>query len=374
MGKVVLSREHAVILIFVVSLLIIGAVPVFSQDQQGKIGVASATFRQGIGDSPLFGPVISSIVAFELNEAGFHSESFPVETAVESAFDQAAAGGMDLLLVNRYTTRGNEINLTFSCYFVPEKRLLVEVSGKGDFNLTLDGVIRQMLQKIIKDVEGQLDELPSLAVVEEEQEPEQETAAAPVEADPVEAEPKVISGEIVQPEFEPEVPVQPEAADARFRHFELSLGFSPFFPVGDAADYFTIGLEPWLYTGYRFKIGSSSLTLGAYGGVNIFTAEGVLISSENLLIATGGDLRLLTSEEDVLRVGFRLAGGAAFLMVNPNDQGYQTAVVPFGSGGLSIDIGLGAVGLALQFNYTAYFEQSVIIMGFSPGGQISLRL
>ena len=180
--------------------------------------------------------------------------------------------------------------------------------------------------------------------------------------------------EIVQPGLEPEEPELGEKSAGRFRHFELSLGFSPFFPVGSAADYFTFGLEPWLYTGYRFKVGSSSLTLGAYGGVNIFTAEGVLISSENLLVAAGTDLRFLTSEEDVLRVGFRLAGGAAFLMVNPNDQGFQTAVVPFGSGGLSIDIGLGIIGLGLQFNYTAYFEQSVIIMGFSPGGQISLRL
>jgi hypothetical protein len=49
-------------------------------------------------------------------------------------------------------------------------------------------------------------------------------------------------------------------------------------------------------------------------------------------------------------------------------------VIPFGSGGLNVDIGLGVIGLGLQFNYTAYFEQSVIIMGFSPGVQLSLRL
>jgi hypothetical protein len=93
-----------------------------------------------------------------------------------------------------------------------------------------------------------------------------------------------------------------------------------------------------------------------------------------MLISSGLDLRFLTNEEDILRVGFRLAGGAAFLLVNPNDLGYRTSVVPFGSGGLSVDIGLGIIAFSLQFNFTAYFEQSVIIMGFSPGGQVSLRL
>ncbi len=136
-----------------------------------------------------------------------------------------------------------------------------------------------------------------------------------------------------------------------------------------------VGLEPNFFGGYRLKAGTGSITLGVYAGLNIFTATGVLISSENLLIPLGADVRYSSSRTNVISLMVRAAGGGALFMVNPNDSGFQRKFIPFASGGMGVNIGeKGAFVISIQANFTVYFEASLPIMGFSPSVNASLRL
>ncbi|MCK5197467.1 MAG: hypothetical protein KAR21_03915, partial [Spirochaetales bacterium] len=167
----------------------------------------------------------------------------------------------------------------------------------------------------------------------------------------------------------------PDIDPENFRHFTISAGFSPFLTTGKASNYFTYGLMPVQYTGYRFHTSYGYFSSGLFSSLNYFTAEGVLVSSENILISAGPEIRFGFTAYPFQDLFFRLSGGGTFFMMNTNNKGYISTVIPFASGGMGLTMNVTPwFGIVVSLNYSLYIEYSILISGFSPSGNISLRL
>ena len=145
--------------------------------------------------------------------------------------------------------------------------------------------------------------------------------------------------------------------------------------TGDATGYFTYGMGPDLYTAYNFKTPFGYFGLGIYSSLIYFTAEGLLIDSDNLLISAGPEIRLGIDANQFLGIFLRINGGATIFMLNKNNEGYESTIIPFVSGGMGMTLNITpGFGIVLSTNYSLYIESSILITGFSPSAGIFLRL
>ncbi len=70
----------------------------------------------------------------------------------------------------------------------------------------------------------------------------------------------------------------------------------------------------------------------------------------------------------------RMSGGGTLFMINTNNSGLQSTVIPYFSAGLGADFYfIKHFGIALIANYSIYFEESTLISGFLPSLGINFR-
>ncbi len=144
---------------------------------------------------------------------------------------------------------------------------------------------------------------------------------------------------------------------------ELSL----FFPLGESAEYLSMGIVPRIRVHYPITLPFGELALGWSFSMNFISAQGDLYSSENIFTSTGPDILLkwFITEKIYLYTG--LSGGVCIWMTNREDEGYQGMLLP----SLIADAGAGwifsdHVGFVAGAAFSIYPEESLNITGISP--------
>ena len=396
------SRKNYILFLIAV-LLFQGTVSFAQESGYGDIVIIVSTAAAEEDSYYSFRDVINNAVSVELKVAGLKAV---ISEYSAEAMDDAYTSGAAFLMENDYTIQSKTIKVNFKCYRTDSESLLYSVSKTGKLDLELDGIIQEAAREIIPRIRQSLTDIPFVPRESSPQTAEagsgRETngpagikSAGDVSAvngretngpagDMSETDRAVSNGPAAAgktgKKSEPEETFQQgkgTSAPGSFQSregtadnsgaFMMSTGFSPFLTTGEASGYFTLGLSPEICAGYRFPRPGGYMVLGLSGSANYFIAEGVLLSSENFLISAGPELRYGIESNSSLGIIWRVSGGAALFMMNKNNEGFQSAVIPYASGGMGMTLkwGLG-VGIQLTANYTVYVESSVLITGFSP--------
>jgi hypothetical protein len=112
----------------------------------------------------------------------------------------------------------------------------------------------------------------------------------------------------------------------------------------------------------------------------VFAAEGASGGAQTVLAPFGALVVLTMSYGGPLEVSFRVSGGAALLSMAPDGLPTRlNKLLPYGSGGVGINIGLGStVGLAIDTRLAVYFEQSYgklsPLLGLTPAVYLVVRV
>jgi TolB-like protein len=307
-------------------------------------------------ENPVFQKVIEEAVTLELKRAGLRviSQREATKSSEVLAADTAEIlklgkqGGAEFVLNSKYSVTGSTIRIDLSWLDVGENRSGPTISRTSRLDLALDRIIREAVTEIL---DSERDRIASLVKeVKREEKPDSSRESATDGAASADLEVKL---------------------DKRF---EVSVGFSPFIATGDVSEYFKLGLMPVLYGGYRFALHNGILAIGLMAGINLFQAEGLIASSQNLLIPVGPDLRYTFSRGGVVDLYARLAGGPALFLVNVEGTGQFTKIIPFATAGIGFTLPLSeTLGLAVDASYAVYFDTDSLLMGFTPAAYIFVR-
>lgn len=145
--------------------------------------------------------------------------------------------------------------------------------------------------------------------------------------------------------------------------------------TGNASSYFTNGLGLGFHAAYNLQTSFGYFGIGVGSTAVYFEAEGILLPSENFFISAGPEITLGISANQLLDIFFRLNSGATLFMMNRNNEGFKSTIIPFVSGGMGMTLNITpGFGIVLSTIYSLYIESSILITGFSPSAGIYLRL
>ncbi len=261
------------------------------------------------------------------------------------------------LIKSSYLSDEKFLTLNLNCYRTQDGALLHSISNTSKIDLELDSVIRKTAKELITFIKQDIKNNPDLVYFN------------------TETEAKI---EIVDNINENSGQVQTKEKplnDVKFRHFIFSTEFLSFMTTGNASSYFTNGLGLGLHTAYNFQTTFGYLGLGIGSTSFYFEAEGILLSSENFFISAGPEIILGISANQLLDIFFRLNSGATLFIMNRNNEGYESTIIPFVSGGMGMTLNITpGFGIVLSTTYSLYIESSILITGFSPSAGIYLRL
>ena len=156
--------------------------------------------------------------------------------------------------------------------------------------------------------------------------------------------------------------------------FETSIGFAPLFSTGEASRYFDISYGGEFFADLVFTTPVGYIGVGLTGGAMFVRAEGLCLSADYIIVPFGLDLRF-SSDPRPLGMFAGISGGGAVMTANTEAFGRLTKIVPYAAARTGAVLALGpGLGLALGITYSAYFEGSIVLMGFSPSVNVYLRL
>jgi hypothetical protein len=284
--------------------------------------------------------LFEEIITLELRRLGFRVVKDDEQTSlaqdnVSGPLKAAREKHAPYMIYSHYFMQEDKDLLRLTCYDVNTGAQLATVTKTILLNLTVDTDVAEGLRELITDAR-----IPLPVRTARQAKPSEES----------------------------------ESGLSRHRFFEISTGFAPFLTTGSASNYFTLGLEPRLYFGFHFKEPADFLKIGFFSSMNYFIAKGILLETTNYFIAIGPDIRFLIASGNRLDLIIQLAGGPAIFIVTSEKLGTLSKAVPFALGGVGLAIKLTqAFGLAVNLNYSAYFEMPLIIMGFTPSLNVYLR-
>ena len=153
----------------------------------------------------------------------------------------------------------------------------------------------------------------------------------------------------------------------------LSGGFAPFLPTGAASYYFGVGYLPSLLASFIVATPVGPMGIGAYVGMDYFSATGVGESSVNYLMPLGLDLRYELGS-GFLRPFFHVAGGPALLIMATDTRGTVIDILPFMKSGVGLKVEIAqGLGISALIDYDVYFEMPYLIMGVAPSLNMVFR-
>ena len=248
------------------------------------------------------------------------------------------------LIKTNYLRDEDLLTLNLNCYRIIDNVLLHSIRNSINIDLELDSAIRKAARELIVFIKQDIKNNPNLVQIITQDE------------EVLEEEQEDLSSDSTTENIPPAQITEPIVETVKFRHFTVSTGFSPFMTTGDASNYFTFGMGPDLHTAYNFRTPFGYFGLGIYSSLIYFTAEGLLVSSENLLISAGPEIRLGIDANPFLGIFLRINGGGTYFMMNKNDEGYESTVIPFVSGGMGITLNItSGFGIVVSTKYYLVF-------------------
>jgi hypothetical protein len=369
------------------------------------------------------------LIVTEVMRYGLEREGLKVSIAESVSPTGAVKDDSDLLrnavekqasvaLSCRYSSNGTEVDLTVKWYDAQNGALVASTRKKGNVDLQFDIVILQTLEALLAQVGNTVKELTAVkseAAGEQTLPPAEASnlaqptsaltvtpgaagaeAAAPggaaVEAIPpggatagTAVQPVQPGGSSTAPEGSPvatQLPETPQQPGTGTREpvitgpaLYMSAGFSPFFSLGAAADYFTLGYRAPVIAGFLFSTPVGGFGIGLYANLNYFLAQGIVETSQSFLAPFGPDLRYELDMGPLFSLHIHLSGGPALLILSTPSRGILGKVLPFGMGGIGMEIHIfPGLGIGLGADFEVFFETSYPIMGVSPSLTMSVRL
>jgi len=375
-------------------LLCTAALPLCADEPDGaKQRILTLAISLDDAESASLQAVITDAMEVELEIAGFRPISLdpgssppaaasPEDVQWSSLYEAGKAVDADLLLAALFsrTFEGSanvDIELQLHDPVAGEQRHALKTRGKVD--LAFDQVVAVAVREIIGKA-GITAVRPAGRTEEETGAAEAEAAADAPETDagsPATPPPERTASKPRIEAAEPQLPpTQPEPREpAALRRLEMAGGFSPFLTVGEASGYFRLGYLPSVAVNLRFPTTSGYVALGVYAGCHLFRAEGIVASSDSLLIPVGPDFRIAPITGSRLSLYLRLSAGPAVLILDPNDLGALSKVIAYVLGGIGLNIEMSPFfGLTVDSSFSIYYEKSLPIMGYTPSLYVYLRL
>jgi hypothetical protein len=395
-----MKKKYSFFILFLLPLIVKGH-QLVAQEQPPRAPVVLEITRPSKSTDELqLQRVISEAIRLELARAGM--EVIPLsrvegtrlgngydasqDVDLGKTFDLAASLGADYVLFCIYSRYADEIRLDFAFNDVRKRSLAAIVSRSRRIGLTLDVVVTECIQEIVAKIGGSLTDLPQREVKEEAMEVVERHGTETKESKEAEVardEPALVEKE---PELAESFPAEKEEAvvetgrddmsgeEMTTKRFELSVGFAPFLVVGEASNFFKIGLSPSFCGSYWFSFPFGHIGLGLYAAIHLFRVEELESTSQSYLLPFGVDLRYETKNLRPLSVYVRASGGPSLLTLSLDERGSMSKLIYYALAGIGINIPFTRlIGLCIDSSYIIFIDDTDLIMGFNPSANILLR-
>lgn len=334
-------------------------------DRPASVVVAVAA---GPDADAAFGPVLRDALLVSL--ARNHMKPSPAET-FDEARASSARGGADYLVLGTWSSTDETLELTIEVWLPGGTAALAAAKASGRISLTMDALAGEAMEKLLPSMQSRFPAEPAAA---------QATAASTTAARDGAptgttgggaAAAATTAGSDAVVATDGAVAAAAAETTARWRRVELSFGGAPLVATGTVAEYAKIGAFSALDLDFRFPVGGSILAPGLLVSAGWFRAAGIGVA-DVLMVPVGPDLHWTISSAANPGVSLHAAAGPAAIVAITSWAGTLVKISPFVAGGIVVDVGLTpALGLRVEAEYSAVFEGSMVLQGFTP--RLSLR-
>ena len=359
MSKTTFSDNfHAADIYFLVLKLLFLIIPLGNvfPVEKGRASVLTYMIIPSDDSLTTLGDVINDSILLELKIAGFetpHSKIKKELIEISSIIKSASESGSQFLILDSYELNDDHIRFRIDCYETSNSELLISIEKDEQIGFFLDSAINESMSEVIKKIDERVPELPVFVTEEKEGKLQEEEKT----------------------DFSPQNIINNTIDDDKTKKILLSAAVSPFMTTGEAGKYFTHGWEFYLYGGYPFKIKLFDFYAGLFILANRFSSEGILISSDNTFLTFGPETRVLFNLTDQLLFFTNAALGITVFMMKSDVENTRSTVLPhlsFGAGAEKIFDQQWSGYLHLRYSF--YFEESLLITGFSPSVGVNFRI
>ncbi len=297
------------------------------------------------------GEVINDSILLELKIAGFDAPNSRIEKElliIDDMLSSAEESGSQFIIIDSYELNNDQITFRIECYEAEKKEQLISIEKEEQIGFFLDSAINESMTEVIKKINENIPE--NREVIQEKPEEQQ---------------------------FIPEIITEDENSlyEEDNNQILLSAALSPFMTTGKAGKYFTHGWEFYLYGGYPLKISNFDFYGGIFLLANKFSSEGVLISSDNTFLTFGPEARILFSLSEQLTFFTDAALGTTVFMMKSDIEDTRSTMFPYFSFGGGVEKQVSRLWKGyVHLRYSFYFEQSVLITGFSPALGVNIKI
>lgn len=335
-----------------------------SAEIAGGAPSVAQVFTVADGEHASLRNIVANFASVQLHEMGISSWEMEMSDA-EELIRSAAERGAGHLLAGNIDVDGNRFKLELQLYETESGGIIGRSRANGRIDLTMDLAVNDAVRSVINAAGDRIpiaertdrDTGPAGAADGAAKGPTLFGSSLDGSANGARPKPAVAGGRTVVTET-PTV--------TKNKILDIGTGFAPFITVGRAADYFRAGIAADLFVDFRINAPGGHVGLGIDAGYSAFRATGLVLEADNMLVPIGVDVRY-SSTPRPFGITFHLNGGVAAMIVETVHFGRLFKVVPYAAGGAGLMMAFSHfMGAAIDMQYTAYFEGSVVIMGLSP--------
>lgn len=292
---------------------------------------------------------LENSIAVSLETESKNGESLE-DVIIETITIEFEVAGYDISTENasfqvicKYSVYQNVLDIALECYSTISSEKVLESSDRARVDLDLDLIIQNVTLDLISQLNDLINNNPDL---------------------------------IRQPEVEVAEPIIEDKPDvSNFKHLSFSMSVASFLTTGDAANYFKNGIKPELNIAYRFEQDFGYYYLGINSSINIFKAQGLIYSSENMLISAGPVIGIGIDTNSVFDISAFISSGLTMFRMSSESKNTDSTFIPYLSGGFGFNAKFSDnFALNIKAGYDVYFEESVLITGFSPSVGITMYI
>lgn len=328
--------------------------------------------------------VVASSVELELEREGLIVRYADAETRSSSATpegglppylrDAARDTGAHVVLRSTLAGSGDRIDVLLELYDASTVDLLSRRQSSLEVDLSLDRSIARLTQSLIEPARPALARAASRAATDA-------TARAHAGPDPA-ATPDGRTGP--QDQDVPEARSTPDGRTGSVEAgstsaapdllFTAGTGYAPFLPIEPTSDYLGASYQAAKLSLFALPLPGDLLALGLSVRGVLATAAGASAAVDVQMLPVGLSARFRGGSQPLVPY-LQLTGGVAVLRFLNDVLGSYAGVVPYAAGELGMRLRLWTLlGIELSVGFEAVLEESLWIMGFSPGLGISVEI
>jgi hypothetical protein len=295
----------------------------------------------------------------------------------------------DFLIYGSVVVRGEQVDVELRLSLIETGQVLARAATTQTVGLTLDRFIAGLTGDVLEQARSYVtaaaaERRDAAAEGRDAAAERRDTAtdrAAPSSAAPSTAAPSTAGRSPPDSAQQPPPPTAEPPPDTAARAsrssvdslLAISTAFAPFIPIERGARYLGLSYGGTLAVTLLppaddwFGVG---LTVRAFVGAASGNA-----ATADLILAPVAVSVLLAGGTEPITSYLKISGGAAFLQATNSSLGAIRNVIPYAGAELGVAVRLfGALGLETGIAFEAFLEESIILVGFSPGVGLVMRM